>query len=128
RCRSKGHSLSLRVCTDPKDLEAPMWTMIASLELVVDDLRPAFTEPSFAAGCDLLLGWVMCLGQHRLARVAASAQPHDLPDHSRRHGLDTSYNFFERSAWTPTGLAYHVAVLLLTPLPFLGPITLLVDD
>src|SRR2546423_3751060 len=105
-----------------------MWTMIASLEVVVDDLRPAFTEPSFAVGCDLLLGWIMCLGRHRLARVAESVHPQEPVDHSRRHGFDSYYNFFERSAWTPTGLAYRVAVLVLTRLPFLGPITLLVDD
>jgi hypothetical protein len=112
----------------PKDPEAPMWTMITSLQPVVDDLRPAFTQPSFTAGCDLLLGWVMCLGRHRLLRVAENAHPREPADHSRRHGFDTFYNFFERSAWTPTGLAYRVAVLVLTRLPFLGPITLLVDD
>jgi hypothetical protein len=102
--------------------------MIASLEVVVDELRPAFTEPSFAAGCDLLLGWVMCLGRHRLRRVAASAHPDQPADHSRRHGFDRYYNLFERSAWTPTGLAYRVAVLVLTRLPLRGAITLLVDD
>jgi DDE superfamily endonuclease len=105
-----------------------VWTMIASLEPVVDALRPAFTQPSFAAGWDLLLGWVMCLGRHRLRRVAESARPCEPADHSRRHGFDTYYNFFERSAWTPNGLAYRVAVLILTRLKFLGPITLLVDD
>jgi hypothetical protein len=42
--------------------------------------------------------------------------------------LDTSYNFFERSAWTPSGLAYHVAVLILTRLLPPGVVTLLVDD
>jgi Transposase DDE domain len=105
-----------------------MWTMIASLEVVVDELRPAFTEPSFAVGWDLLLGWVMCLGRHRLARVAESAHPDEPADHSRRHGLDPYYNFFERSAWTPGGLAYRVAVLVLTRLKLCGPITLLVDD
>jgi hypothetical protein len=42
--------------------------------------------------------------------------------------LDTYYNFFERSAWTPKGLAHRVAVLIITRLQFLGVITLLVDD
>src|SRR4029077_2264992 len=49
-------------------------------------------------------------------------------DHSQRHGLDTYYNYFERSAWTPSGLAQRVGILLLTKLKFLGVITLLVDD
>jgi hypothetical protein len=105
-----------------------MWTMIASLAPFVDELRPAFTEPSFGTGCDLLLAWVMCLGKHTLRRVAHSAHPEEVPDHSRRHGLDASYNFFERSAWTPAALAHRVGVLILTRLKVWGVITLLVDD
>jgi hypothetical protein len=105
-----------------------MWTMIPSLAVVVDCLAPAFTQPSFVTTCQLFLGWVMCLGKHTLCRVAHSANPATVPDLSQRHGLDVYYNFLERSAWTPTQLAYRVAVLLLTRLPFLGRITLLVDD
>jgi hypothetical protein len=70
----------------------------------------------------------MCLGRHTLQRVGDSAHPESLPDHCQRHGLDAYYNFFERSAWTPTGLAYHVALLAITRLVPFGPITLLVDD
>lgn len=105
-----------------------MWPMIPSLEAVVQACTPAFTLPSFHTHCQLLLGWVMCLGRHRLCRVSDTAQPHTLRDHSQRHGLDTTYNFFERSAWTVSGLAYRVAVLILTRLPLTGVITLLVDD
>jgi len=105
-----------------------MWTMILSLDPIVEELAPAFTQPSLAAGSELLLAWVMCLGQHTLFRVAQSADPRSLHDHSRRHGLDTYYNSFERSAWTPAGLAHRVGVLILTRLKFFGPITPLVDD
>src|SRR6266849_5318607 len=105
-----------------------MWTMIASLEPLVQALAPAFCQPSFRTHCQLILGWVLCLGQHRLCRVADTAQPQQLRDHSQRHGLDTSYNFFERSAWTASGLAYRVAVLTFTALKLCGAITLLVDD
>jgi hypothetical protein len=105
-----------------------MWPMIPSLEAVVQACAPAFTLPSFHTHCQLVLGWVMCLGQHRLGRVADTAHPQTLRDHSRRHGLDTTYNFFERSAWAVTGLGYHVAVLLLTRLQLFGTITLVVDD
>src|ERR1700722_4769778 len=105
-----------------------MWCMIDSLRSVVDGLADAFTRPSFDSTVQLLLGWIMCLGKHTLDRVAHSAQPRSLPDHSARHGLDGYYNFFERSAWTPAGLAYHIGVLLLTRLQFFGRITLLVDD
>jgi hypothetical protein len=105
-----------------------VWSMILSLESVVDELEPAFTQPSFQAGCELLLAWVMCLGKHTLRRVAHNADPQLVPDHRRRHGLDGYYNFFERSAWTPKALAYRVAVLVFARLKCLSPITLLVDD
>src|SRR5215211_66416 len=105
-----------------------MWVMIESLACTVDQLKPVFTQPSFHTCAQLLLAWVMCLGKHRLSRVARNAHPEEVPDNSRRHGLDGYYNFFERSAWTPKGLAYRVAVLVVTRLKFLCPITLLVDD
>ena len=105
-----------------------MWTMILSLEPVVEDLQPAFTQPSFGSACDLLLAWVMCLGPHTLRRVGQTVDPQGVPDHSQRHGLDAYYNFFARSAWTASALGYRVAVLLLTRLKLFGRITLLVDD
>ena len=105
-----------------------MWTMIGSLEPVVALLQPAFTQPSFASSCQLLLAWVMCLGQHTLRRVGENVHPETPPDHTRRHGLDSYYNFFERSSWAPRDLAYRVGVLILTRLVFFGAITLLVDD
>jgi hypothetical protein len=102
--------------------------MIASLEPIVQALAPAFTPPSFRTHCQFCLAWVLCLGRHRLCRVADTAQPQALRDHAQRHGLDATYNFFERSAWTVTGLAYRLAVLILTRLDLRGVITLVVDD
>src|SRR5262245_14546009 len=107
---------------------SPVWNMIPSLDSLVDVLRPAFTTPSYHANCDLLLAWVMCLGKHTLRRVGQTVHPATPPDHTQRHGLDTVYNFFDRSAWTPCGLAHGVGVLILTRLRFSGVITLLVDD
>ena len=105
-----------------------MWSMILSLQPFVEVFAPCFTLPSFTVHCDLFLGWVMCLGKHRLQRVGETVDPKVVPDHSQRHGLDKYYNFFERSAWTAKGLAVRVAVLMVKYLP-LGPvITLLVDD
>ena len=105
-----------------------MWTMIPSLQALVEQLQPAFTRPTFATASSLVVAWVMCLGRHTLRRVGHTAHPQQLPDNSRRHGLDSYYNFFERSAWTPTSLAQRVGVLIFTTLKFVGPITLLVDD
>jgi DDE family transposase len=105
-----------------------VWTMIPSLQALVDALAPAFTQPSLATSCQLLLGWVMCLGKHTLLKVGRSAHPEQAPDDSVRHGLDCYYNFYERSAWTPSELAYRVARLILTRLKPFGCITVLVDD
>jgi hypothetical protein len=105
-----------------------MWTMIPSLRGCVESLAPAFTSPSFRTNCQLLLAWCLCLGQHTLLRVGRTANPQNAPDNSKRHGLDTSYNFFERSAWTPKELAKRIALLILTRLVPTGCVTLLVDD
>jgi hypothetical protein len=105
-----------------------MWSMIPSLLSCVDCLAPVFTQPSFSTSGQLLLGWVMCLGKHTLFRVGHSANPQNTPDHSQNHGLDSYYNFFERSAWTPKDLAYQVALLVITRLKPFGCVTLLVDD
>jgi hypothetical protein len=105
-----------------------MWTMIPSLQLFVDCLAPAFTQPSYFVSCQLLLGWTMCLGKHTLFRVGHTIDPQNVPDHSRRHGLDSYYNFFERSAWSAKDLAYRVALLVITRLVPSGCITLCVDD
>ena len=102
--------------------------MIASLDDIVDELAPAFTQPSYAAGCELLLAWVMCLGKHTLRRVGQTAHPERVPDNSQRHGLDRYDNFYERSAWTPAALASRVALLILTRLVPFGGIKVLVDD
>src|SRR5947209_6518047 len=107
---------------------SPMWTMIPSLAPLVASLAPVFTQPATVTHCHLLLAWVMCLGQRTLRRVGDHVDPQLPPDHSQRHGLDTYYNFFERSAWTPTALAYQIGVLILTRLSLTGTITLLVDD
>jgi DDE superfamily endonuclease len=105
-----------------------MWTMIPSLAPIVEALAPTFTQPSAVTACQLFLAWVMCLGRHTLRRAAENAHPDRVPDHSRRHGLDRYYNFFERSAWTPRGLAHRIGILILTRLRLFGVITLLVDD
>jgi DDE superfamily endonuclease len=105
-----------------------MWAMIQSLLPIVEPVAPAFTQPSFTTGCQLLLAWVMCLGRHTLYRVGETISPQTLPDHTHRHHLDSYYNFFERSAWTPRELAHRVGLLILTKLSLFGTITLLVDD
>jgi hypothetical protein len=105
-----------------------VWPMISSLRPIVDVLAPAFTAPSRAAGNLFLLCFVMCLRKKTIARVGENAHPESPPDHSQRHHLDTFYNFFERSAWTPVELAKRISILILTHLKFTGCVTLLIDD
>src|SRR4051794_28028445 len=102
--------------------------MIPSLRSCADTLAPAFTQPSFASNCRLLLAWVMCLGKHTLLRVGENTRPQQPPDHSQRHGLDAYYNFFERSPWSPRALSCRTALLPPPRLSFTGRIPLLVDD
>jgi hypothetical protein len=102
--------------------------MIPSLEPIVQALAPAFTQPSFLTHCQLLLSWLMCPGAHTTLRVAHTGNAQTQTSGAERHGCDRSYNFFERSAWSVAGLAYRVAVLIVSRLKVLGPLYLVVDD
>src|SRR4051812_24336723 len=78
--------------------KAPLlWVMIPPPPPPLNPPPPPSPPPSSPPHSNLVLGWLMCRGNHRLCRVADTAQPQDLRDHSRRHGLDTTYNFFARS-------------------------------
>jgi hypothetical protein len=105
-----------------------MWVMIPSLEPLVQALAPAFTSPSFLTHCQLLLGWLLCPGAHTLSRVGQTTLADEPLDRSQRHPFDRPYNFFSRSGWTVSGLAYRVAVLAVTRLKVCGPLYLIVDD
>jgi hypothetical protein len=105
-----------------------MWPMLPSLQLLVEEFRPVFTNPSFVAHCQLLLCWVMCLGPRHLMRVFLSSPRADLHDYAQRHGLDSQYNFFERSAWTPADLGIRLAIFVLTHFPCNRFVELVIDD
>ena len=102
--------------------------MIPSLEPIVQALAPAFTHPSFVTHCQLLLGWLMCPGAHTTFRVAQTIGARRQTSGGAPPDCDRYYNFFERSAWSVAGLAYRVAVLVLTRLQVCGPLYLVVDD
>jgi hypothetical protein len=105
-----------------------MWPMLPSLQVLVEEFKPVFTTPSFVTHCQLLLCWVMCLGPRHLMRVFLSSPRPDLHDYAQRHGLDSEYNFFERSAWTPSDLGIRLAVFVLTHMPCGGGVVELVID
>ena len=87
-----------------------MWQMIPSLDTLVQGLAVVFTEPSFQTQREILLGWLMCVGQRTEYRVFQTIEPSLGFDHSQRHPFDRFYNFFSRSAWTVGTLAYHLAL------------------
>jgi hypothetical protein len=105
-----------------------MWVMIPSLQAVVQDLAPVFTEPSFLSHCQLLLGWVMCLGRRTEYRVAQAIHADAEVSRATRHPFDRFYNFFARSAWQVNDLARQVAISAVTRLKVLGALYLVVDD
>jgi hypothetical protein len=105
-----------------------MWTMIPSLERLVQELAPAFTEPTFQTHCQLLLGWLMCLRTRNPYRVCQAIHADQEIPRAQRHPFDRFYNFFSRSAWDVSDLAYQVAVLAVALLQPLGLLYLVVDD
>jgi hypothetical protein len=105
-----------------------MWHMIPSLATAVQALTPAFTDPSFATQCQLLLGWLICPGTHTIYRVGQTMHADEELAGADRHPFDRVYNFFSRSAWTVSGLAYRVAAFAITALRPDGPLVLIVDD
>jgi hypothetical protein len=105
-----------------------MWIMLPCLQLIVQDLSPVFSEPSFVSHCEILLGWVMCLGGRTEYRVAQSFHADEEPSRAKRHPFDRFYNFFSRSAWDVSKLAQHVAALSVARLSIIGPLYLVVDD
>ena len=105
-----------------------MWTMIPSMQLLVQGLAPAFTQPSFQTHRLALLGWLMCLGGRTAFRVFESAQPEQEVSRASRHPFDRYYNFFSRSAWAVKDLAYRVALTAMLHLQPTGVLNLIVDD
>lgn len=103
-----------------------MWSVIPSLETILQGLVGAFTQPSAVTFLQVFVGWAMCLTRHTEFRVfeAIGGQP---ISRRERHTFDRFYNFFSRSAWTVRDLASHVALQLVMALNPTGTIHLVVD-
>lgn len=105
-----------------------MWTMIPTMDVLVQDLAVVFTHPTFQSQCQLLIGWLMCVGTHTEYRVFETIQADEEVSRATRHPFDRFYNFFSRSAWTVTALAYRVALAIVLRLQPQGVLHLVVDD
>jgi hypothetical protein len=105
-----------------------MFTIIESLESILQALSPAFTQPSFQTQLQLFLGWIMCLGRRTEYGVFQTIEADTPVSRKQRHPFDRFYNFFSRSAWTVHDLAHQVAAAAVLNLNPQGRLYLVVDD
>ena len=105
-----------------------MWSLISSLEGLVQGLSVSFTSPSFQTHCHLLIGWVLCLSRRTEFRVFETIFAETPVSRKQRHPFDRFYNFFNRSAWEASELARELAVLVVMQLNLRGKLSLIVDD
>ena len=103
-----------------------MWSVIPSLEPILQGLTVAYTAPSFDTFREVFLGWVMCLGRRTEFRVFESIEG-EAVSRKDRHPFDSYYNFFSRSAWTVRDLGHQVAVQIVVALNRFGELYLVVD-
>ena len=71
-----------------------MFTSIPSLDVILQCLLPAFTQPSFQTHVEVLLGWVMCLGRRTELGVFQTIHADTPVSRKERHPFDRFYNFF----------------------------------
>ena len=74
-----------------------MWSIIPSLDALLQALAVAFTEPSFQTHRDLFLGWIMCIGKRTEYRVFQTIHASSVVSRVEHHPFDWFYNFFSRS-------------------------------
>jgi hypothetical protein len=103
-----------------------MWSVVPSFDAQLQALAVVFTQPSFQTHCQLLLGWLMCLGQHTEFRVFEAYHGRHVP-RDARHPFDRLYNFFSRSAWLAADLAHAVALQVVLALNRTGALLVIVD-
>jgi hypothetical protein len=103
-----------------------MWSVVPTLDVVLQGIAVVFTQPSFETQREVLLGWVMCLGRRTEFRVF-EALTGSRVSRNVRHPFDRFYNFFSRSAWSVKELARQVAVQLVVELTPRGELRLVVD-
>jgi hypothetical protein len=103
-----------------------MWSVVPSLEPILQGLLVVFTRPSFRTNCQIFLGWLMCLGCRTEFRVFEAFRGERV-DRNGRHPFDRSYNFFSRAAWSVAELARQVAAQLVVALNPSGELLVIVD-
>jgi hypothetical protein len=101
-----------------------MLTEASSLQCLLVNFSPIFTEPSFKNFAALVGGWLLCTGRQTISRVI---QVSGLGDEVQRHH-SSFYRFFARAVWDPDKLGMCILQLVLELLPEGVRIVLTVDD
>ena len=103
-----------------------MWPLVPSLNIVLQGLAGVFTQPSFSTQCQIIFGWLTCLGHRTEFRVFEAISGRRV-SYKQRHSFDRFYNFFSRLVWTVRGLAQQVTGQLAVALQPRGELHLIVD-
>ena len=65
-----------------------MWSIIPSLDALLQALAVAFTEPSFQTHSDLFLGWILCIGKRTEYRVFQTIHASSVVSRVEHHPFD----------------------------------------
>lgn len=82
----------------------------------------AFTRPSFATFCKLVVAWIICPGRHTITRLYLLAEVEG------EHAHDAYHRFLRDGVWNLEWLWRTVTVLLVQKLCSPGPLRLAIDD
>lgn len=105
-----------------------MWSVIPSLEVLLQGLSVVFTSPSYETHCQIFVGWILCLGRRTEFRVFETILADEPISRKEPHPFDRFYNFFNRSAWGVNELACELALQTVVQLHVRGRLKLIVDD
>jgi len=101
-----------------------MLTEASSLQSLLVNFSPVFTEPSFKNFVALAGSWLLCTGRRTISRVI---QVSGLGNERRRHH-SSLYRFFSRAVWDVDKLGMCILQLVLELLPADARLTFTVDD
>lgn len=100
----------------------PDLTIATSFAALLCGFRDCFTGPSFVTFCQLLTGWVLCIGPHTVTGLIQAAGLVGTKHH-------TSFHYFFRDArWKTDEVGLVVLRLVLRLVPPFAPVVVAVDD
>lgn len=95
---------------------------IAALVLLLQELRPAFTQPTFRRFVDVVFGWLLVRGPHAVTGALVASGTAGRRHHAGYHRL------FSGAAWEPDELGRLVFLQITRLMPEGAPIPLVMDD